>query len=130
MASWFHCVATRGAKVVLPALLACQLGVAQAMLVTFVEVPPPSGDSFDATPVTDQYASLGLLVENGYLAGGGGVGGSQSLLGTPYFTLNFIGTLPTFVSLYVSAPNQDKVYVTATGPSGFHDEFATEGWGP
>lgn len=108
---------------------ACAAG-AQATLITFDDLPPPyPPDEFASTPVTTEYASLGLIVNEGYLVGSGVPGSDQALLGAPTMSLSFTGTLPTWVSLYVSAPNQDQVYVDATGP-GWGASVTTDGWGP
>lgn len=108
---------------------ACAAG-AQATLITFDDLPPPyPPDEFASTPVTTEYASLGLIVNEGYLVGSGVPGSDQALLGAPTMSLSFTGTLPTWVSLYVSAPNQDQVYVHATGP-GWGASVTTDGWGP
>lgn len=102
-------------------------GAAHAVLITFDELPPPTDPSFDSTPVTDQYRHLGLTADWAYLAGAGVNGPTQSLLGGPYFRLMFSGPLPTYVSMFVSAPNQDRVSVTAYGPGGSQSVY-TDGW--
>lgn len=120
------------------ALAAAVLGLAamhaQAVLITFDDLPPPEDpDQFAGTSVTNEYAGLGLLVNEGYLAGSGVPGTNQALYGAPYLSLSFIGgTLPTYVSLYVSAPNRDKVSVDARGPGGWGDTVETDGfsWPP
>ncbi|WOB09361.1 PEP-CTERM sorting domain-containing protein [Piscinibacter gummiphilus] len=104
---------------------------ARAVLITFDDLPPPADPGqLAGTPVTNEYASLGLIVNEGYLAGSGVPGTDQSLYGAPYLSLSFIGgTLPTYVSLYVSAPNQDQVSVDATGPGGWARTVVTDGAG-
>lgn len=121
-------------------LLACiaiVLGLAaanaQAVLITFDDLPPPDPEGgLASTPVTNEYASLGLIVNEGYLGGSGVPGTNQVLYGAPYLSLSFIGaSLPNYVSLYVSAPNQDSVSVDATGP-GYAHTIRTDGasWPP
>ena len=96
----------------LRALVAVLLGLAtagaHAVLITFDDLPPTADPGqFAGTSVTDEYAALGLIVNEGYLAGSGVPGTNQSLYGAPYLSLSFIGgTLPTYVSLYVSAAAQ------------------------
>lgn len=120
-------VPARAARALLPWLLVSPLG-AHAVLITFDDLPPPCTDSFSCEPLTNQYEHLGLVVDNGYLVGSPG---HQALLGSVYFSLRFVGQdLPNYVSLYVSAPNQDRVWLTASGPSGYGAEVATQGWGP
>ncbi len=104
---------------------------AHAVLITFDDLPPPADPGqFAGTPVTDEYASLGLIVNDGYLAGSGVPGSDQSLYGAPFLNLSFVGgTLPTYVSLYVSAPAHDRVSVDATGPGGWGHTVETAGAG-
>lgn len=117
------------------ACIALALGLfaasAHAVLITFDDLPPPADPGqFAGTPVTDEYAALGLIVNEGYLAGSGVPGTNQSLYGAPYLSLSFIGgTLPTYVSLYVSAPARDRVSVDARGPGGWGASVETDGAG-
>ncbi|MBL0728003.1 PEP-CTERM sorting domain-containing protein [Piscinibacter sp. HJYY11] len=119
------------ARALLPVLLGVHAALAQAVLITFDDLPPPDPEGgLAGTPVTNEYAPLGLLVNEGYLAGSGVPGTDQSLYGAPYLSLSFIGgTLPTYVSLYVSAPNRDRVFVDAAGPGGWARTVVTDGAG-
>lgn len=123
------------ARALLRALFLVLLGacatLANAVLITFDDLPPPADPGqLAGTPVTDEYAALGLVVNEGYLAGSGVPGSDQSLYGAPYLSLSFIGgTLPTYVSLYVSAPARDRVSVDARGPGGWGQTFETDGAG-
>ena len=103
---------------------------AHAVLITFDDLPPPNvEEGWTASPVTDDYASLGLTVHEGYLVGSGVPGTDQSLLGSTSIRMSFTGaTLPNWVSLYVSAPNRDKVFVDASGPD-YQHTFITGGLG-
>lgn len=109
---------------------ALALTSAHAVLITFDDLPPPADPGqFAGTPVTDEYASLGLIVNQGYLGGSGVPGSNQVLYGAPTLSLSFIdATLPTYVSLYVSAPNEDSVSVVANGPGGWGRTISTDGW--
>jgi hypothetical protein len=101
---------------------------AQAVLITFDDLPPPDPEGgFASTPVTDEYASFGLIVNGGYLGGSGVPGTNQVLYGAPTLHLSFTGDLPNYVSLYVSAPNEDRVTVEATGP-GYARTVRTDGY--
>ena len=72
---------------------------ARAVLVTFEEIPYEQGEMFGQA-ITDQYASLGLLVNDGYM----GAGPDQSLIGGSGFRISFIGAaLPRFVSFNMSS---------------------------
>lgn len=72
---------------------------ATAALVTFEEIPFQQGDMF-GQPVIDQYAALGMLVNDGYL----GPGTDQYLAGGSGFSISFTGAaLPRYVSFNMSS---------------------------
>lgn len=101
---------------------------AHAVLITFDDLPPPDPESgFAGRPVTNEYASFGLIVNEGYLGGSGVPGTNQVLYGAPSLYLSFTGDLPNYVSLYVSAPNEDQVTINATGP-GYARTAYTDGY--
>ncbi len=117
----------------LRACLAVVLGFAalsaHAVLITFDDLPRADPAQPDSRPVTDEYAALGLIVNNGYLAAAGWNGPDQSLIGAPHLSVSFTGALPTFVSLSVSSYFHDKVTVNAWGTSGILETKETEGLG-
>lgn len=119
---------TAAAHAFVACLTALHMGAAHAVLVTFDDLTLSPDPSFDSTPVTDQYQHLGLMVDRAYLRGPVADNPTQSLLGGPYTQLRFTGTLPTYVSMFVSAPNQDRVWVSAWGPSGLVGSAYTDGW--
>jgi hypothetical protein len=108
-------------------LLWAQLGVAHATLITFDDLPPPDPSDFASTRVTTEYASRGLIVNDGFLLGSGVPGTNQQLLGATVISLTFLEILPSHVSLYVSAPNHDSVLLQASGPGGYGQSFETLG---
>lgn len=90
-------------------------------------VPDPDFPCFCDDPLTDQYLSKGLLIDGGFLVPADPSG--NGLLGSNILQLNFVGAFPTFVSMYVSAPNQDVIYLDARGLSGTSIHKQTTGWG-
>lgn len=120
-------VATRLARYALPALAFAHLGVASATLITFDDLPPPLPGDFFNSPLNDQYVSKGLLIDGAFLTQPDPASKNQAFLGSNFATLTFLNTLPTFVSLSVSAALQDQVYVSANGPS-FSQNVTTSGY--
>jgi hypothetical protein len=106
------------------------VNTAQATTINFDDltyVPDPDFPCFCDNPLTDQYQSKGLLIDGGFLVPVDPSG--NGLLGSNFLQLNFIGSFPTFVSMYVSAPNEDVIYLDARGASGSVVHKQTTGWG-
>lgn len=105
-----------------------------AVTIDFDDLVPiydPTFPCFCDNPLTDQYASKGLLIENAYLNGeshDGGLTYENILLSGPYTRLNFIGNLPTFVEMYVTSAHEDAIYLTAFGVDGFISSAQTPGF--
>ena len=120
-------------------LMSCiTLGIAtsnaHAVVIDFDDLVPiydPDFPCFCDNPLTDQYASKGLMIDNAYLNGesyDGGLTYENILLSGPYTQLNFTGTLPTFVSMLVTSAHDDAIYLTAYGSSGFIASVQTPGY--
>lgn len=132
----------RFARVMSKALVALAiclgLGSAQAVVINFdnlTYVPSdPDFDCFCDHPLTDEYLSQGLLIEDGFLSTYGYrdpvnvVSAPNFLLGGNQLRLRFVGALPTFVSMYVSAGLQDAVFLNAYGDHGLIDSKQTSGY--
>ena len=98
----------------------------------------PEWPHFSDTPVTDQYASQGLLVVDGYLSpysfnpdyvDPNMISGPNYLLGGTSLTLNFLGEkLPTYVGMYVGS-TQEAIFLEAYGASGLLGSAHTIGPG-
>lgn len=111
---------------------------AHAVFIDFDDIPrlpyPGIGDpfAFDYHPLTNEYLSQGLMIDDGYLNEYWSgyehpVSGPNFLLGGAILQLHFVGTLPTFVSMYVSAGIQDQLTLAFSGPSGFLGYVFTAG---
>lgn len=114
-------------------LIACALPplAAHATLITFDDLVFASTTGcFCDQPISNQYTSLGLLVDGGFLAQGGPsvVSPPNYLLGSNYLTLSFLEPLPTLVTLYVSAENADVIYLHAYNASDRVQSVNTLGW--
>lgn len=94
---------------------------------------PCTADSCDPTVVDNQYSALGVSF------GGAGLftdSASQIVSAPnalsdfygPSMTIHFTGSLPTAISVYVSAFNQDAIFLTAYGESGQIGSATTDGW--
>lgn len=122
-------------KPILALLIACALDLApltaHATLITFDDlIFAPTTGCFCDQPITNQYASLGLLVNGGFLAQGGPavVSPLNYLLGSNSLTLSFLDPLPTLVTLYVSAVSADVIYLNAYSATGLVQTVNTQGW--
>ncbi|MGM8226663.1 hypothetical protein ACSV5M_08775 [Cellvibrio sp. ARAG 10.3] len=113
-------------------------GAVHAVLINFddlTRVPDedPMQSCFCNHPLTNEYEAEGLIIDGGYLMeyyeeDPNKVSSPNYLLGSHYLTLSFVGKLPTFVSMIVSAANQEAIYFDVFGTGGLIDEQKTNGW--
>ena len=83
------------------ATLSIAAAPAAAAFVTFEEFPYEQGEML-GQPITDQYASFGVLVNDGYM--GMGPGTDQFLAGGSGFSISFTGAMqPRYVSFNMSS---------------------------
>ncbi len=106
---------------------------AQAVTITFDDIEYVPGDCFCDNPLTDQYASQGLLIGDGFLAqypsdAENAVSPPQYLMGGNVLQLSFVGPLPTFVGMYVSSFFGEAIYLNAFDALGQVTEAKTSGW--
>jgi hypothetical protein len=106
-----------------------------AVTITFddiIPIPPEEG-CFCPQLITDEYLSQGLSTF-GALGGSSlpspdGVSPSQALTGLGGgLWLEFVGKLPTYVEMYVSASWDQSVFFDVYAPSGLFIEMHTPGW--
>lgn len=119
------------------AVLLCAVTAAQATLITFDEhpyMPGPPGDEYAwyADPIGDRYEHLGVAIGDGFLRppeSDSAYTRSQFVLGGPFFSIRFTGTLPTYVSLSFTSPSPTlRSTVTASGPGSFSALAETGGF--
>lgn len=84
-------------------------------------------------PITNQYASKGLIVDGGYLNSyqnveGNVVSGPNYLQGGPYLSLIFVGIHPKVVSMVINSNYQDVAYLDASCLDGELISKETKGW--
>ncbi|WP_332674128.1 hypothetical protein [Aromatoleum sp.] len=99
-----------------------------ATLITFDDLRP-------GTAVTTQYEDQGLIVQGGVIRGPelgerpvvSPPNALYDLFG-PGLTLQFVGSLPTTVSMFVTASLEDRIFLTAWSDTEVLDSFETEGW--
>ena len=112
---------------------------ALAITLTFDELNPADyeGEGVETPFLTNEYESLGLVFDGAaYLHTWTNSQPAMSLpnyvIG-PGFILNFLGDLPTYVSLFVGSSTGHAVFLDAHGPSGYHESQRTDGelngWG-
>lgn len=117
--------------------LGCVAASANATLITFDEyryVPGPPGDEYAwyADPIGNRYAHLGVAIGDGFLRppeSDEAYTRSQFVLGGPFFSIRFTGSLPTYVSLSFTSPSPTlRSTVTASGPGSFSAMADTGGF--
>ena len=109
---------------------------AKAVVINFddlVYVPTWPDDFFGDHELTNEYESQGLLINGGFLAvwheGTGPSASEPNFLSAGHdLRLKFIGELPTFVSMYVSASSGQAVYLSAFDSAGLIASHTTDGW--
>lgn len=113
---------------------------AQAVFIDFDDLTYVPVDEemphFSDTPVSDQYASLGLIISEGYLLPYGAEGeadpdfisGPNYLLGGNTLTLWFGSELPTHVGMYVMSSQNEAFFLEAYGTSGLLGKAQTAGY--
>lgn len=109
---------------------------AKAVVINFddlVYVPTWPEDFFGDHELTDEYEDQGLLISGGFLSvwhegTGPSVSGPNYLTAGHDLTLEFIGELPTFVSMYVSSSWGQAVFLSAYSSSGLIASHTTDGW--
>lgn len=113
-------------------LLTVAVGRAQAITINFDDLNPE--DFINAEdpdqgliPLTDEYASLGVMFVDGAYLGGGSPNFSPNFVNGPGFSFYFLGRLPQYVSFYAGSLTEYKVGITAYGSNGFLDSFLTDG---
>jgi len=100
----------------------------------------PEWPHFSDVPITDQYASQGLIVDGGFLGPyyyssegelePDAISGPNYLLGSNYLDLNFVGEkLPTYVGMYVGS-GYEAIFLEAYGASGLLGSTYTKGAAP
>lgn len=94
----------------------------------------PVDPSWADQPITGEYLAKGLFVDGGYLNEyfeeevERFVSGPNYLQGGPYFSLTFVGKLPSLVTMVVSSSHDDKVYLNALCGDGSNLLSETPGW--
>lgn len=92
-------------------------GAAQAAFVNFEDLPWTGGPdhSWSDIPITNQYAGLGMVVDEGYLDQWypGTPSNRQYMMGGPNFSVSFIGSLPSHVALNLSSLDDVRATVFA-----------------
>ena len=107
---------------------------ASAVTIHFDDLVPihdPVFPCFCDNPLSNEYASKGLIINDGYLDGeslDGGITYQNVLITGPYGQLSFTGELPTFVSMRVTSLHGDAIFLSAYGPDGFLATQQTPGF--
>lgn len=112
----------------------CLSSTAQAVLIDFddrpVIHPDPENICFCDHPLTDEYLDKGLRIGGGFLVGTTFEDGTHQneLLGTNFLSLNFIGALPTSISMNINAAFEQAVFLHFYGENGLLGKVITSGY--
>lgn len=101
---------------------------AHAVLIDFDDLNPVYDSEFPCwcdNPLTDQYLSQGLLIDGAWV---NGENSENVMVTSNWAALRFVGTLPTFVSMYVTSQRGDAIFLDATSPDGTGESKYTSGW--
>ncbi len=137
MGAIFSCIAKQLKKMTFPAVVALALtgaSSANAVMIDFDDIQYVPADEmfphFSDNPLTDQYLDKGLLIDGGFLVGQSFPNGTNAnqLLGSNFLLLRFVGSLPTYVSMYVSAAFDQAVFLNAFGEDGWLAQQQTSGY--
>lgn len=84
-------------------------------------------------PLTNEYESQGLIIDGGYLMAydpndDNVISPDNYLLGSDYLRLDFVGTLPTFISMIVNSFHEEAIYFTVYGQEGLIEQQQTDGY--
>lgn len=137
MGAIFSCIVKQIKTITFPVIVALALigaNPANAVLIDFDDIQYVPADEnfphFSDNPLTDQYLDKGLLIDGGFLVGQSFPDGSNenTLLGSNFLLLRFVGNLPTYVSMYVSAAHEQAVFLNAFGEGGWLAHQQTSGY--
>lgn len=99
-----------------------------ATVIDFDDLNPvfdPENACWCDNPLYDQYVDKGLLIYGAWVVGGSS---QNQMLTSNWATLEFVGELPTFVSMNVTSVNGDAILLDVYGASGLLYSTATSGW--
>lgn len=76
-------------------------------------------------PLSDEYLDKGLLIYGAWV---NGADSENVMLTSNWASLEFVGNLPTYVSMNVTSHYGDAIFLDVYGPSGFLFSRTTSGW--
>lgn len=93
----------------------------------------PEFDFFADHPITDEYLDQGITFSSSFLQPWRysrdeySISEPNYLLAGVYASIDFVGELPVFVGMYLTAVHEDMGFVHAFGPGGWEDLKTTPG---
>jgi hypothetical protein len=117
----FSVIATTFITLLLPTTTA-------ATVIDFDDLNPVYDEEFPCwcdNPLTDQYLDQGLSIFGAWV---NGANGNNVMLTANAATLEFVGELPTFVSMNVTSHYGDAIFLEFIGTSGYLHSITTSGW--
>jgi hypothetical protein len=101
---------------------------ASATVIDFDDLNPVYDELFPCwcdNPLTDQYRDKGLLIHNAWV---NGENAQNSMTTANSATLEFVGELPTFVSMNITSVYGDAIFLDFSGTEGYLHSITTAGW--
>jgi hypothetical protein len=99
-----------------------------ATVIDFDDLNPVYDEEFPSwsdNPLTDQYRDQGLLISGAWV---NGANSENVMLTSNAATLEFVGDLPTFVSMNITSHYGDAIFLDFIGTSGQLHSITTSGW--
>ena len=101
---------------------------ASATIINFDDLNPvydPENPCWCDNPLTDQYASKGVLISGAWV---NGANSHNVMLTSNSASLDFVNALPTFVSMNITSEHDDAIFLSFYNTSGLLGVIHTAGW--
>jgi hypothetical protein len=99
-----------------------------AIVIDFDDLNPVYDEHFPCwcdNPLTDQYREKGLLIYGAWV---NGENAKNVMLTSNFASLEFVGDLPTFVSMNITSHYGDAIFLDFFGEAGQLHAITTSGW--
>ncbi len=101
---------------------------AKAVFIDFDDLNPVYDEEWPCwcdNPLSDEYLDKGLLINGAWV---NGADHENVMLTSNWASLEFVGSLPLFVSMNVTSHYGDAIFLNVYGASGFLFSVFTSGW--
>ena len=112
----------------LTSIVSLSSATTSATLIDFDDLNPVYDEEFpnwSDNPLTDQYLDQGLLINGAWV---NGADSENYMLTSNSASLEFVGELPTFVSMNITSHYGDAIFLDFYGSEGYLNTVITSGW--